>query len=303
MEAQLWRCARWVHTRMLASMTEGAGEHEFRATVSGGEMVGWVRGSGPPALLLHGGPGMSDDLADLAAELSPVMTIARYQQRGLAPSVVDGDRTVEGHVADAVAVLDALGWDKAWAIGHSWGGHLAMHLAVARPDRLLGMVALDALGAVPDGGTVALGENLMRRLPDEERTRIEGYYAREEAGEGSPEESLDALRTLWPYYFGDPVSAAPMPDLRLDLEGHLMTWPSVMQHFEDGTLERGLAQLRMPALVLHGDASPIPYAEAELTAALIPGASLRILPGVGHFAWIEEPGLVRREMEALLAES
>ena len=244
---------------------------------------------------------MSDYLADLAAELYPVMTIARYQQRGLTPSVVDGDRTVEGHVADAVAVMDALGWDRAWAIGHSWGGHLAMHLAAAQPDRVLGMVALDALGAVPDGGTEALGENLMRRLPEEERTRLESYYDREEAGEGSAEESLDALRTLWPYYFGDPASAPPMPEMRLDLEGHLMTWPSVKQHFEGGTLERGLAALRMPALVLHGDASPIPPVEAERSAALIPGATLRILPGIGHFAWIEEPGSVRREMEALLA--
>jgi pimeloyl-ACP methyl ester carboxylesterase len=260
-----------------------------------------VGGDGPPALLLHGGPGMSDYLADLAAELAPVMTSARYQLRGLAASVVDGDRTVEGHVADAVAVMDALGWDKAWAIGHSWGGHLAMHLAVARPDRLLGMVALDALGAVPDGGSEALGENLMARLSAAERTRLEAYYAREEAGGGTPEESLDALRTLWPYYFGDPASAQPMPDLRLDLEGHLMTWPSVMQHFEAGTLERGLTQVRMPALVLHGDASPIPPVEAERSAALIPGVTLRILPGIGHFAWIEEPGSVRREMEALLA--
>lgn len=278
-------------------------EQEFRAPVAGGEIVGCVSGDGPPALLLHGGPGMSDYLADLAAELSPVMTIARYQQRGLAPSVVDGDRTVEGHVADAVAVMDALGWDRAWAIGHSWGGHLAMHLAVARPDRLLGMVALDALGAVPDGGTVALGENLMARLPAEERTRLEDYYAREEAGGGTPEESLDALRTLWPYYFGDPAAAPPMPDLRLDLDGHLMTWPSVMKHFEGGTLEHGLAGLRMPALVLHGDASPIPAVEAERSAALIPGVTLRILPGIGHWAWIEEPGSIRREMEALLAPS
>ena len=276
-------------------------EREFRAPVAGGQIVGWVRGSGPPALLLHGGPGMSEYLADLAAELSPVMTIARYQQRGLAPSVVDGDRTVEGHVADAIAVMDALGWDRAWAIGHSWGGHLAMHLAAARPDRLLGMVALDALGAVPDGGAEALGENLMRRLPADEKTRLEAYYAREEAGEGSPKESLDALRTLWPYYFGDPASAPPMPDLRLDLDGHLMTWPSVMQHFEGGTLERGLAKLRMPALVLHGGASPIPAVEAERSAALIPGVTLRILPEIGHFAWIEEPGSVRLEMEALLA--
>ena len=94
-------------------MTEDAAEREFRAPAPGGEMVGWLRGSGPNALLLHGGPGLSDYLADLAAELSETMTVARYQQRGLAPSVVDGDRTVDGHVADAVAVLEALGWDRA----------------------------------------------------------------------------------------------------------------------------------------------------------------------------------------------
>jgi pimeloyl-ACP methyl ester carboxylesterase len=277
-------------------------EREFRAAASGGEIVGSLQGSGPPALLLHGGPGLSDYLADLAAELSPVLTVARYQQRGLTPSVEEGDRTVEGHVADAVAVLDALGWDRAWVIGHSWGGHLAMHLAVAHPERLLGMVAFDALGAVPDGGAAALGPNLMRDLPEPGRTWVADYHKREEAGGGTAEESLEALRILWPHYFGNPATATPMPEMRMDLGGHLMTWPSVMRHFEASTLERGLPQLRMPALVLHGAASPIPASEAERTAALIPGVSLRILPGVGHFAWIEEPGSVRREIEALLAD-
>jgi pimeloyl-ACP methyl ester carboxylesterase len=162
-------------------------------------------------------------------------------------------------------------------------------------------VALDALGAVGDGGGTALGENLTRALPDEQRAWVDEYYPREEAGQGTPEESLEALRILWPYYFGDPASAPPPPDMRMDLEGHLMTWASVGRHFEEGTLEGGLAQLRMPVLVLHGDASPIPYAEAERAAALIPGVSLRILPGIGHFAWKEQPGSVRREMEALLS--
>lgn len=50
-------------------------------------------------------------------------------------------------MADAIAVLDQLGIDRAWAVGHSWGGHLALHLAVSRPDRLLGVVCIDALGA------------------------------------------------------------------------------------------------------------------------------------------------------------
>ena len=276
-------------------------DREFRAPVEGGEIVGWVRGEGPPVLLLHGGPGMSDYLADLAAELAPVVTVARYQQRGLKPSVVEGDRTVDGHVADAVAVLDALGWDRAWVIGHSWGGHLVMHLAVAHPGRLLGMVVFDGLGAVPDGGTEALGTNLLGQLPDAERTWVDDYYKREEAGGGSPAESLEAMRILWPYYFGNPAAAPPMPEIRMDLDGHLMTWPSIMQHFEAGTLERELPKLQMPVLVLHGSASPIPASEAARTAALISGVSLRILPGIGHFAWLEEPGSVRRELEALLA--
>ena len=284
-------------------MTAGASEHEFHAPVAGGEIVGWVGGSGPPTLLLHGGPGLSDYLADLATELSAVMTVARYQQRGLAPSAVEGDRTVEGHVADAVAVLDALGWQQAWVVGHSWGGHLAMHIAVARPDRLTGMAALDALGALPDGGAAAMGENLMRRLTDAERLRIDEYDAREKAGEATAEEWLEIFRLLWPYYFAEPASAAPIPDMRIGLEGHLATWASIVQHFEGGTLERGLPGLQIPALVLHGDASPIPYAEAERSAALVPGASLRILPGIGHFAWLEQPGSVRREMEALLTSA
>lgn len=282
-------------------MSNDSAEQEFHGTVPGGEMVGWVGGGGPPALLLHGGPGLSDYLSGLAAELSPVMTVARYQQRGLAPSVVEGDRTVDGHVADAVAVLDALGWGRAWVIGHSWGGHLAMHLAVAHRERLIGMVAFDALGAVPDGGTEALGTNLMRDLPEPGRSWVEAYSKREEAGGGTAAEAVEALRILWPYYFGNPATATPMPEMRMDLDGHLTTWRSVMEHFEIGTLERGLPQLRMPTLVLHGAASPIPASEAERTAALIPGASLRILQGIGHFAWIEEPGSARREIEAFLA--
>jgi pimeloyl-ACP methyl ester carboxylesterase len=39
-----------------------------------------------------------------------------------------------------------------YVIGHSWGGHLAMHLAVRHPDRVLGLVIADPLGAVSDGG-------------------------------------------------------------------------------------------------------------------------------------------------------
>jgi pimeloyl-ACP methyl ester carboxylesterase len=244
---------------------------------------------------------MNDYLPALALELSPVMTVAHYQQRGLAPSVTSGDRSVEGHVADAVSVMDALGWERAWVIGHSWGGHLAMHVAVARPERLAGLVVLDALEALPDGGAAALGEHLMKWLSPADRAQVEEYYEREEAGGGSEAESVEALRMVWPFYFGDPDTASPMPEMRIDLEGSAATWASINKHFEGGTLEAGLPELRMPVLVLHGAKSPIPAAEAARTAALIPGVHLTILEGIGHFPWLERPGSVRQEMEAMLA--
>jgi lipase len=93
----------------------------FEAPVVGGSLKGWRSGSGPPALLLHGGPAMSEYLEGLAAELEGIFTCFRYQQRGLSPSVTDGDKSVRGHVADAVGVLDALSIQRAFLIGHSWG--------------------------------------------------------------------------------------------------------------------------------------------------------------------------------------
>ena len=82
---------------------------------------------------LDGGPGLSDYTAPLADELADGFRVLRYQQRGLAPSVTTGPFSVEQHVADAVAVLDAAGAGRAYVVGHSWGGHLAMHLAVRAP--------------------------------------------------------------------------------------------------------------------------------------------------------------------------
>jgi pimeloyl-ACP methyl ester carboxylesterase len=282
---------------------DGGLERGFSAAVEGGEIGGQLSGAGPRTLLLHGGPGLSDYLADLAAELAESFTVARYQQRGMAPSVTGGTRDIEGHVADAVAVLDGLGWDRAWVIGHSWGGHLAMHVAVAHPDRVAGIVVLDALGALRDGGAAAMGDRLRRDLPDSARARLAELDAREERGETNAEEQMEGLGLLWPYYFAEPSTAPPMPTLRFDLDGYAAAWASVEEHWEGGTLERGLPNLKMPSLFVHGELDPIPAEESRRSAALMPAARLEILSGLGHFPWIESPGIVRDLMAAWVAAS
>ena len=88
---------------------------EFAVEVAGGTIVGWESGDGERALVLHGGPLISDYTAPLAEQLDGLRTI-RYQQRGLPPSTTAGPFDVEANVADALAVLDARGVARAWAI-------------------------------------------------------------------------------------------------------------------------------------------------------------------------------------------
>lgn len=278
-------------------------EREFRATASGGAIVGWIHEAPGKqnALLLHGGPGMGDYLDTLVAEVGGLVTTARYQQRGVAPSVIDGDISIEGHISDAVAVIDALGWDKPLVIGHSWGGHFALHLAVAQPERVGGLVIIDALGAVGDGGIAEFGPNLTRGLSEAARERIADLDAREDNGEPlTEEERRERMALIWSNYFGDPASAPPMPPLRFGR--NLETWASIMAQFEARTLEHLLPTVTMPTLVFHGEKSPIPVAEAYKIVDLMPNAKLIVLEGRGHWPWLEEPGSVRAHVEAFLGE-
>lgn len=276
--------------------------------VPGGEIFATRRGEGegPPVLLLHGGPGLGAEyMVGLVEELDGLIDGVLPQQRGLEPSTLEGPRDVETHIADAIAVLDHLGWDRAWLIGHSWGGHLALHIAVAHPERVSGIVGIEILGAVPDGGAGAMVPALVGRLTPEERARLDGLVARKAAGEDDQTIELEMLTTLWPSYFHDHAAAPPPTLIRTEqpLPDDPGTLASVAAHFEAGTLERGLPGFEGPALFIHGDNDPLPSSASIDTAALIPGARLEIVAACGHYPWIERKGIARGLVEALLAEA
>lgn len=124
-------------------------EEQLEVGIEGGVLRGHRRGSGAPALLLHGGAAVPDYLGECAESLDGLFSTMRYTQRGTPPSDGGPPYSVEAHMTDALTVLDHFGIDRAWAIGHSWGGHLALHLLVAHPERLLGVLCIDPLGADP----------------------------------------------------------------------------------------------------------------------------------------------------------
>lgn len=267
--------------------------------VPGGHIRVSDSGSGPPVLLLHGGPGLSDYTDTLAPELENGYRVVRFQQRGLAPSTTAGPFDVERHVADAIAVLDMLGIERACVVGSSWGGHLAMHLVVRHGERFSGLVPIDPLGAVGDGGEADFGRNLSERVPAELAAQAAEIDARAMAGEGTAEDALKGLSLVWPAYFAEPDAAPPMSVTGISLACYAGTWDSIHDHLAHRTLEEGLPAVRLPAVFVLGAKSPIPHEHGQKSAALIPGARCQIEKDCGHFVWLEHPGAVRAAVDAV----
>jgi pimeloyl-ACP methyl ester carboxylesterase len=273
---------------------------EFTTQDDGTLIAGRRAGSGPPVLLLHGGPGLGFGyLRDLADELAQENDVAWYQQRGLEPSAAEGPYTVAADVGDARRVLDALDWERAYVVGHSWGGHLALHLAEAMPERLLGVLAVDPLGPVGDGRWPEFDEEIFRRTPEAVRARARELDELSMAGKADDELALEGMRLVWAAYFADPERAPPMPELQIARERSAEMVPSIMAELP--ALEAGLPRIRVPVGFVHGSRSPMPIGASMDGAERIPGAWLDVVEGAGHFVWVEAPGAVRASLRRLTA--
>ena len=271
---------------------------EFTTRDDDALIAGLRAGDGPQVLLLHGGPGLGFDyLRDLAEELAEENDVAWYQQRGQAPSAVEGPYTVATDVDDARRVLDALGWETAYVVGHSWGGHLALHVAEALPDRVRGVLAVDPLGAIGDGRWPEFDEEIFRRTPESVRERARELDELSMKGEADDALALEGMRLVWPAYFADPEAAPPMPELRMASERSAQMVESI--NAELSKLEAGLPQIRVPVGFVHGSRSPMPLEASTDAAERIPGAWVEVVEGAGHFIWVEAPGAVRDSLRLL----
>ena len=101
-------------------------------------------GDGPPVLALHG-LASSGHWYDLVARLlSPDYRTVAPDQRGHGQTTqADSGYDWPTLAADAAALLDWLGIQRAAVLGHSWGGHVASSLAAHFPDRVTKLVMID----------------------------------------------------------------------------------------------------------------------------------------------------------------
>ncbi|MCX4744843.1 alpha/beta fold hydrolase [Kitasatospora sp. NBC_01287] len=183
--------------------------------------------------------------------------------------------TSEDMTDDAVAVLDALGWERAHVFGHSLGGAIAQRLALRHPDRVLSVTSSAALPSDVSGLGVLryLRFGLLAKLA---RARFP------EGREGDIEASLAVWRGIAsPGYPFDEAAARAWVEAEVDSGPR----DTKAQSRQIGAQWHGpaLRELRRPTLVLHGEQDPIlRVTAARATTRAVDGARLVTFPGVGH---------------------
>lgn len=180
---------------------------------------------------------------------------------------------------DAVAVLDALGWERAHLFGHSMGGLVAQRIAIRHPQRVH---TLTTSAAVPSD---AKGLAVLRYL----RLASVARFARLRHPD-TPQGNL-ALATAVARILAAPGQSIDEDDVREFVDREAAHQVAAFRDQKAQSRQIGakwhggpLADITAPTLVLHGQQDPLlRVSAAHAIAAAIPGARLRTLPDVGHF--------------------
>lgn len=252
-----------------------------------GFLTHW-RTSGPadgkPVLLFHAFPLSSEAFAPQLDAAPPGIRYICPDHRGFGGSALrPGVATMEELARDGLRVLDTLNIGTAVVGGVSMGGYAAMALLRLDPSRVKGLVLMDTQAGADDA---AANERREAMAADLEKNGIGGLVA-----------MLPKL-----------IAADSKPFLRARVEAMIRaTNPAAAAAATRGMGQREdsrelLQRFGGPALVIVGEKDEItPVAKANELAALLSGVKpVVVVPGVGHLANLEAPGVVNEALAGFL---
>jgi pimeloyl-ACP methyl ester carboxylesterase len=241
----------------------------------------WLEaGSGPPLVLVHGAGGSADLWQPQLDGLGDVARVIAPDLPGHGPQGGRGGQSIAAYGEWLEAFLEALGAGRVVLAGHSMGGAIAQTLALARPERLAGLV-LVATGARLRVLVRIL--ELLREQPVEGQNLIQGLS----------------------YAAGTPRERVAVADRVLREAAPLVTLGDYLACDRFDVRER-LGEIRTPTLVVTGTEDRLtPLKHGRFLAEAIPSARLVEVAGAGHFPQLEQPesvnGAVREFLGVLAA--
>jgi pimeloyl-ACP methyl ester carboxylesterase len=179
---------------------------------------------------------------------------------------------LEDMAHDALGLLTGLGIESAHVVGASMGGYIAQTLAIKAPERVRSLTSIMSTPSVAIGEPTDEAKAVLLTPPTNSR-------------EDAAERAVAVMRVIGsPAYPFDEVEVAESArrayDRDPDPRGALRQLAAIIA---SGDRTEALRALRMPALVIHGEADPlVGVAGGRATAEAIPGARLLTIPGMGH---------------------
>ncbi|MGH9475270.1 MAG: alpha/beta fold hydrolase [Terriglobales bacterium] len=242
-------------------------------------------GEGPDVVLLHGMLGCSRQWEAAATLLGRSYRCWALELPGIGASAPAPDMSLRGLSRWLEWACAALPLASPWHLaGSSWGGALALHAAALSPmrARLRGLI-------------LAAPAHPLWRLGCGQRVMLTPLAARAGAWLGA-HASTGVHRALLERIYGDPTRVLPgsVADYartlrRPHLGAAVAAYSRHFQHQQD-ELRSACSTLAMPVLLVWGDRDPVvPAATAPALQAALPRATLKLLPGLGHLPFVEDP--------------
>jgi pimeloyl-ACP methyl ester carboxylesterase len=264
----------------------------MKHTINGAEIAFDDEGTGPALLLIHAGIADRRMWRAQAAAFAGTHRVVRFDMRGFGES----SSPPEGYAnhEDARGLLDALGIEQAVVAGDSMGGEAALDLALAHPDRVVGLVLVSTRA-----GSSTVSPELERLWEESDGAFEAGDIAKAVAievdgwivGRGRTRAEVDPdylalaeamIRLTWERAAAGEELGAP---IKLD--------PPRLQR---------LGEVHVPVLLVAGDRDVSDIAESMTTlAAGIPHATSVTIQDAAHLPPLEKPAEFNDHLQRFLA--
>lgn len=274
-------------------------------------VVGDLKSSKTPVMILHGGPGAGHNYCEPIAEVLAQTGRAGvlYDQIGCGNSTHLPDKpkefwTPELFMEELVLLTEHLGISNKYDIvGQSWGGMLGMQFAITKPKGLNAMVIADSPASMEVW--VSEANKLRKELPPE----VEATLLKHEAAETTEDpEYVAAVDVFYSRHLcripQPPYVLASFEQLAADpTVYHTMNGPSefhVIGSLKHWDIRPQLKEIITPTLLVSGQYDEATPAMVKEIQGLIPGSKWELFAESSHMPHVEEPAKFKRVVSEFL---
>ena len=255
-------------------------------------------GAGTPVVFVHEFAGDHRTWEPQMRRFARTHRCVTFSQRGYPPSDIPDDAARYGQDiarADVVALIDALGIERAHVVGHSMGAYTALHVGIKHPQRCISVTAAGC-------GWGSLADPAARAAMRAQAAETSKMFI---------EKGMDAAAVLYTdnptrntQKYKDPRGYAEFVRMLAEhsAKGHSMTM--AMLQAKRPTLwdmDADLNKFSVPLLIIVGDEDETCLDGSVFLKRTAPTAGLLVVPRSGHTITSEEPDVVNAALAELFA--